>query len=82
MISTHVAAVCMYLVVGILLANIAHRVTKFAAPVLAGRPLDVGDNDEEDNFIADVRSVSVGFRGLGTKTLDVHYHLDAKVEFG
>jgi hypothetical protein len=69
-------------VVGVFFANVAHVVAKVAPPVLANRPLDVGNNDTDDNFLAQLHSISGGFLGLGMKKLDIHYYLDAKVEFG
>ena len=61
----------MYLVVGVEVANGSHRIAKFASPFLARGPLDVRNDDKDDNILVDLHTVSVGFRGLRTKAFDV-----------
>ena len=81
MISTHVAALWdVHFVVSILLANDLHSVSKFAAPLLAIRSFNVGNNVEDDYIFAVRHAVAVGFCGLGTMMVDVGEHLGSKIK--
>ena len=62
------------------MTNGVHSITKFAAPVLTGRLFDVGNDDEDDNILANLHGISLGFRVLRTKAFDIDNHLDAEIE--
>ena len=53
----------MDLVVGEFAANGSHRIAKFTSPLLACGPLDVRNDDEDDDVLADFHAISIGFRG-------------------
>ena len=55
---------------------------EFTSPFLTCGPLDVRNDDEDDNILADLHTISVGFRGLRTKAFDIDHHLDAEVGLG
>ena len=61
----------MDLVVGEFVANGSHRIAKLTSPLLTRGPLDVRNDDKDNNILADLHAISLGFRGLRTKAFDI-----------
>ena len=70
----------MDLVVSEFATNGSNRITKFTSPFLASGPLDVRNDDEDDDVLAYFHAISIGFRGLRTKAFGIDHHLDADIE--